>query len=219
VNFDQLQTEAARRASLEGWTEVSPPPDWASLINEAWREFSWETECVVSMATVSGGTVAGQAEYTLAKPYWKSLTDVWVNQVALSISSAIFEREGDPNWVFLASGTPTRAFLSAVDRLMLMPPPSTGGQEIRLRGIREGSTLSAPTDEPAVPYRFHKGIVYGAVLLHAEAYAQGASLERVQWYNERYRELVAETKRYLAPLRMRAVSRTVRARPMGRIWL
>src|SRR4051812_27743100 len=63
LNFQELQQELERLLKLEGWNETNPPPDHASLINEALQMWSWQAEYVKTEATFA--TVAGTAEYSL----------------------------------------------------------------------------------------------------------------------------------------------------------
>ncbi len=201
MNYGQLKTRATALASFEGWTDVSPSPDWPTLVNQAWQEFSWEAELIIGSETLQ--TVIGQTQYTLAGTY-KALLDVSWNGKSLLRSSEEFERNLNPNWLNATPGTPLRWTLSAFSVLSLSPPPASA-QTLAVRGIQQGPPMVLDVDLPgqasgagtAIPANFHDAIAYRGAILHGQLYAQGEGTQRLAGYQAQYEKFIADSRESL----------------------
>ena len=211
-DFHGLQNEVQKHLKKEGYLETQPSPDLAALVNQAWAEFSWDTECVEAQGTATTAGVSTGPEFlALDAPSWKSLYHVRYGTADSYLDESSLRAEMDTNPHLLTAGvsTPTRYALSEPDVLVLIPGSSTVGTTVTFRGIREGTALSADNDEPACPKVFRSGIVYRAALIHLNAYCK--EMERLGYYQALYDQQVKKLKTYLAPLRARgAVRRTPR---------
>lgn len=190
MNFSQLKARAAVLCQLEGWSEVSPAPDYAYLVNRAWEMFSYDSECFVTSENVS--TVIGQAEYSLTNSY-KNLLDVTYSGSGLLRSDEAFERNLNPGWRVQASGTPSRWVLSGFNKLTLVPPPSAI-QTLNVRGAAYGTALSSETDTPSCPSVYHEAIAIKAAILHGEIYAQGDAMQRIERLGAMYNGMVQQCR-------------------------
>ena len=197
MNYLDLQNRAKLLASLEGWTDVSPTPDWGALVNQAWVEFSWDGECIVGNTTFT--TVANQGRYSLSGT-WKKLTDVVYDSTAtkqpMHHTSEDMERFARADWHVQPSGTPVRYTFSPFNSIFLVPPPSTAGITISVRGTTEGTALSSNTDVPPCPDVLHEAIALKAAILQGMVYAQGNSQARLQMFQQRYDKFVNDARTY-----------------------
>lgn len=199
MQYSDIQARAQALASFEGWTDVSPAPDWPTLVNRAWAQFSYDAEIIVT--TVTPSTVIGQASYTLTGGPWKKILDVTWNSLSVIRSMEIFERNLNPAWLVQANAAPQRWVLTNFGVLTLVPPPNAI-QTLSVRGITEGPAMVLSTDQPgqvsgsgiAIPDVFHDAIAYRATKLHGEIYAQGESVNRIAGYEQRYQELVRKAR-------------------------
>lgn len=209
-DFHGLQGEVKKFLVKEGYSETEPPPDYPGLVNQAWAEFSWDTECVEAQGTeLTLGVSAGPEFLVLTAPSWKSIYHCRYGSSDSYLDETSLRKEMDENPHLLTVGvsTPTRYALSEPDMLVLIPGSSTVGTTVTFRGIREGSAMSLDNDEPACPKVFRAGIVYRAVLKHLEAYCD--NLDKLVYYEKKYKIEVSKLKSYLAPLRGRgAIRRT-----------
>lgn len=199
MQFSDLQARAALLASFEGWSDVSPSPDWSVLVNRAWGQFSWDAETQVTSTTFS--TVAGQAQYTISGGPWKNLLDVTWNSLPLIRSTEEYERSANPLWLVQTSGTPVRWTFNGFNVITLIPRPDSI-HTLSVRGITQGANMVDSTDNPgqvsgvgtALPEAFCEGIAVRAAWLQGIVYAQGAAMDRLQLYESRYREYVGAAR-------------------------
>jgi hypothetical protein len=191
LNYAQLQARAEVLARLEGWTDVSPAPDWATLVQRAWDWFAWDSEAIVSTETLS--SVNGTVEYTLAGTY-KTILDVEFGTAGLLRSEESFERNLSPSWRRQSAvATPSRWVRSGVEKISLLPPPN-GVTTVTVRGTGYGTALSAATDVPAAPTVFHEAIAIKAAVLQGEAYSQGEGSARLAALSEQYEGFVKDCR-------------------------
>lgn len=184
----ELETEAARLASMEGWTNSPTPPDWTKLVNAAWRLFSFDAELIIG--TVGATAVAGQCEYRLTGI--KRISWVSYNAIALEQSSEAFEQFLAPTWR-TATGTPLR-WVEVREQTIALSPVPNGTQAIVARGNVEGSDMSTGTDEPGqvggtgiiIPKSLHLAIALQAALMQGQAFMQGQSSARMQYFDDEY---------------------------------
>ena len=195
--FTQLQARATLLASLEGWSDVVPAPDWAALVNQAYIQFSWDGECVVLNTTIT--TVAGQAGYTLAGQ-WRKIMDVVYDTAATNQpvrhSSEDYERFLRADWRVQASGVPVRFTFNPFNALTLVPPPLTPGLIVSVRGVAEAAPLVNPTDVPPIPDVLHEAIALKAAIFQGKVYAQGEASARLERYEAQYKQYVEDASKY-----------------------
>lgn len=194
LTFAQLKERAANLAKLEGWTDVSPAPDWAFLINRAYEFFSWDAEFFVGVETIT--SVAGQSEYTTIGSY-KAFLDITVAGAPVLRSTEAFERNLRADWRTQPPGTPQRWVLSNFTKLTLVPAPALNGQPILVRGIALPPALTLENDVPVAPALYHESIALRAAILHGELYAQGEAMNRLALYTDGYNKSVAQCRQAL----------------------
>lgn len=190
MTFAQLKARAAVLAKLEGWSEVSPSPDWASLTNRAYEMWSWDSECLIGSETLT--SAPNTAEYSLTNSY-KNLLDVTFGASGLFRSVEEFERNLSPTWRTQTAATPLRWVLSGFNKLTLIPPPNSAAT-ITVRGASLPPALAAETDIPQVPSLYHEAIALKAAYLHGMVYAQGESMGRLDRMDAIYKADVAQCR-------------------------
>ena len=191
MNYSQIQDRAASLAQFEGWTDVSPAPDWATLVQRAWDQFAWDSECFIDSEAFP--TVINQTEYTLTNTY-KNILDVTFAGTGLLRSEERFERNLDPSWrVKAAVAMPSKWVLSNFSKISLVPPPNSV-QTVTVRGVGYGTVLVNPTDTPSIPTIFHEAIAIKAAVFHGEVYAQGEGAARVARLDGLYQGYVQECR-------------------------
>lgn len=175
---------------LEGWSEVSPSPDYASLANRAWEMFAFDSECFVTVEAVL--TVIGQAEYPLVN-FYKNLLDVSIGVNGLLRSDELFERNLNPGWRVQTNGSPLRWVLSGFNKLTIVPPPALV-TTVFVRGAAYGAALAVDTDVPGCPTVYHEAIAIKAAILHAEIYATGEAMARLERLAGLYAQMVGQCR-------------------------
>lgn len=166
-------------------------------MNQAYVQFSWDGDCVLSTTTIT--TVAGQAGYALTGQ-WRRVLDVVYDSTGTALpvrhSSEEFERYLRADWRVQASGVPVRFTFNPFNALTLLPPPDTSGVTVMVRGSAEATPLSGGTDVPAIPDVLHEAIALKAAIFQGKVYAQGEALQRLQEYERQYLQYVEDAKRY-----------------------
>lgn len=210
MNFGQLKTRAAQLAALNGWDDVQPQPDWASLVNRALYLFSWNAE--YASGTYTFTTIANQAEYNLPTPSdWVRVTDVARgNTASLELTDENILRRENDLWHVAPAATPDRYYISSPNTIRLYPTPAASGMTISLRGIRTDNALSADADLPDCPEPFHEGIALLAAWLHCKTFAQGDDLAKVEAYHTEAFAYAEDCKLYLAQQSTPVLQRFVR---------
>jgi hypothetical protein len=197
MNFTALQARAALLVSLEGWSDAVPAPDWAALVNQAYIQFSWDGECLITNTTVV--TVANQAAYTLTGQ-WRRLMDVVYDSGGANSpvrrSSEEFERYLRADWRVQTGGAPVRYTFAAFNTLALIPPPLAAGVTVAVRGVTEAAPLTSGGDVPSLPDVLHEAIALKAAIFQGKVYAQGEASQRLDRYEAQYREYVQDALRY-----------------------
>lgn len=177
--FVQLRTRAAALVELAGFTDTANTPDYSVLVNRAYDEFCWETECnLTSDATLT--TVADQAEYTIPLPHFRTIYEVLYDGYPLSRTSLAAVRESDPEWLTAASGTPDRYWRPKWSTLRLYVPPETASKTLTIYGSRSPADLSADGDCPDIPNAHHDGLAQRAAWLAMEAWVRGEERQALQ---------------------------------------
>ena len=197
MTFAQLQARATLLASLEGWSDAVPAPDWAALVNQAYIQFSWDGECLITNTTIT--TVSNQAAYTLAGQ-WRRLMDVVYDSGGANSpvrhSSEDFERYLRADWRVQPNGTPVRYTFNPFNALTLVPAPATAGLTVTVRGVAEATPLVVGTDVPAIPDVLHEAIALKAAVFQGKVYAQGEAAQRLERYEAQYQQYVQDAVRY-----------------------
>ena len=188
LTFAKGKARAAEMASLEGWDNVSPPPDWDALFNRAYEQFAWDAECVIASETVP--TAIGVQEYQLANVY-KAILDVACDSLPVYRSTEDFERRVRADWRLQLPGIPQRWTFTDFSSITLVPPPN-GVLPLEVRGITFAAPLTGELDVPVIPMVYHEALAAKACALHATIYAQGESLSRIQVYEAIYEAAVAD---------------------------
>jgi hypothetical protein len=175
MTYAELRKVADEHAENWGYITASQKPDWAELVNRAYKDFTWATDALRG-PEITFPTVIGQAEYnakTLAADTrdWKSFLDVLYNgQQLLSSDEAVIRRE-DPLWLTRTSSTPLYVWSPRANILRLYPKPDAV-QTVTVYGIRGPALLSADADEPVVPTQYHEAIALRAAYLHCRKFAK-----------------------------------------------
>lgn len=197
MNFTALQARATLLASLEGWSDAIPSPDWAALVNQAYIQFSWDGECLITNTTIT--TAANQAAYTLTGQ-WRRLLDVVYDSGGANSpmrrSSEEFERYLRADWRVQPSGAPVRYTFNPFNTLALLPPPATTGVTVSVRGVAEATPLASGSDVPSIPDVLHEAIALKAAMFQGKVYAQGEASQRLDRYEAQYRQYVEDALRY-----------------------
>lgn len=197
MNFTALQARATLLVSLEGWSDAIPSPDWAALVNQAYVQFSWDGECLITNTTVV--TVANQAAYTLTGQ-WRRLRDVVYDSGGTNSpvrrSSEDFERYLRADWRVQPSGAPVRYTFNPFNTLTLIPPPAAAGVTISVRGAAEATPLVNGSDVPLVPDVLQEAIALKAAIFQGKVYAQGEASQRLDRYEAQYRQYVQDALQY-----------------------
>jgi hypothetical protein len=171
MTFAQLKARAELLCSIEGWANVSPSPDWGSLVNQALTIFSDAGAYIPAGENLT--TVQGQAEYSLTAPDYCVVLAVTYNaQTVLLQSSETLIEELDSLWIDRANGTPERWWLSQPNKVRVWPPPATAGVTMKVRGRRVETTLTNASDTPVAPVAYHENIAELAAWLQGKTYAQ-----------------------------------------------
>lgn len=209
MNFQALQQRAASLAEFERWTDATDPAQWDVLVNRAWLQFSWDAELVVDSVSVEASV--GQAQLTLPVvnngPFKEVLDVIWDfggANTPVYRSTEAFQRNVNPSWLSAASGTPAFWVFSSYDVISLSPPPAAV-KTVWVRGICQGQNMVANTDLPGqvsgvgmpIPEALHEPIAYRAAWLQGVGYAQGAALERLTVYEQRYKDAIAACRQGL----------------------
>lgn len=188
LNFGYMQGRAALLASLEGWTDVIPAPDWGGLVNQGWLQYAWDSEAIISNSSFV--TVATQANYSLTESF-KKVTDVvygfgTINK-PMSHSTEDFERYANPAWRVQTPSTPTRFTFAPFNNMTVVPPPLTAGVTINVRGVMSGDPMVNSTDTLPIPDVLVEAVCVRAAMFQGVIYAQsGGALERYKLMETRY---------------------------------
>lgn len=199
MNYGEIQARATLLASFEGYADVNPAPDWPTLVNRAWRMFSYDAELILKTDS-STSTVSGTMEYTISGT-WKDFLEVTYNGVGLIRSSEAFERNLSPSWRLQTPGTPKRFVVSQFGTLAIVPPPNAI-QTLTARGVIQGPDMVLTTDQPnqvsgtgnPIPEIYHEGIAVRAAWLHGIVYATGEARARLEIFEQRYQEYVMKAR-------------------------
>lgn len=190
LTFTMYQARAALLASFETDPDLVSP-DWATLVNRAWEQFSWDAELVIASQNVT--TVVGTMAYALTGQMKRVLDVVYDTASAKSPmlhSTEDFERNLRADWRSQANGTPLRYTFSPFNSLSLIPPPDAI-KAVSVRGFVQGTDLSGGTDVLPIPGVLEEGVCLLAAYLWGKTYAQGAGLQRYLGYYEEYKGFVA----------------------------
>jgi len=198
VNFLDLQDRAQLLASFEAYTDIDPPPDWPTLVNQAWREYSWDGEILVGTRTVT--TLTGVSDYTLTGV--KIIYDVTFGGVLVARSDENFERYAGSGWLTTAD-PPARWCATSVGSFALIPAPSTASAPVNCRCCVEGDDMVLDADEPGVvngvgdpiPPSLHEAVAVKAATLLMRAFAADVGRERLSDYEARYQQYVVTALR------------------------
>lgn len=179
LNYLALRTRAAALAELDRFTDSEHAPDWGALVNQAYEEWCWETECYwTSDATLT--TVVGQAEYTIPLPYFRTILKVLYDGYPLQRSSEVEVDRLDPTWLTAVSGTPAVYWRPQHGVLRLHPKPDTVSKTITIYGSRARADLSLDTDVPMIPNVYHSSLAQRAAWLAVEPWVRGDGRQALQ---------------------------------------
>lgn len=178
MTFQEMQDRAAEMAEMGRYNNTSRPPIWTDLINTAYVEFVWETECYRAQDTFD--TVADQAEYPLTKPYWKFVTRcIYGTDSALEKTTEAELDILDPLWLIRDSGTPQFWLWVRPNVLRLWPTPDTADVTVTFTGVRAPNRMTDPNGYPLVQDVYHETICQRAFDLAAKRWATGEELEKL----------------------------------------
>lgn len=197
LTYTQLQARATLLASFETDPDLVSP-DWPTLVNRAWEQFSWDAELVIASQNVT--TVIGTLAYTLTGQVKRVLDVVYDTASAKSPvlhSTEDFERGVRADWRVQANGTPVRYTFNPFNTLCLIPPPDAV-KTVSVRGFVQGTDLSTGSDVLPIPGVLEEGVCLLAAYLWGKTYAQGAGLLRYQGYYEEYKGYVQMGLSYAA---------------------
>lgn len=197
MNFSQLQDRAKLLSSFEAYTDIDPAPDWPSLVNQAWAEFSWDAEIFIKFVDIL--SVANNADYIV--PRAKVIYDVTYGGQPLTRSDEHYERYLGLGWRFVGGG-PLFWAATSVGAFTLIPIPSAGGITMRVRCAALGDDMINPEDEPgsndflavAIPDNLHEAIAIRAATLLMRAFAADVGQQRLADYEARYQAFVATAR-------------------------
>jgi hypothetical protein len=196
MNFTELQARALLLASFEGYTDVEPAPDWAALVNEAWRQFSFDADVLIE--TVILISTVGVCDYEV--PRAKQILDVTLAGLALTRSDESYERFLDTNWKTTV-GSPRRWVKTGMASLAVVPVPDVNAP-ILVRAHVLGLDMALPTDQPGVvngvgvpiPAALHEAVALRAATLQMRPFVVQSGSARMDDYEARYQAFVAQSK-------------------------
>ena len=197
-------------AELEGYANAARKPVWFDLVNDAYREFVWHTECFSEEETFV--TVADQAEYAIATPYFKLITDVIYNGTTgkeLIKTSASEIRRGDPMWLSRVSAVPSYYMIVGPNRLRLHDKPDEADITITVYGLRAPALLEEDDDYPLIPAVYHEALAERAYAKAAKRWARGEARQAFIDRESEYLDWLGKCKTYMAQNEMRNTSRWV----------
>jgi hypothetical protein len=199
MTFDELIERASQIAELGGYTDTANPPDWARLVNLAYKRFCWEADAVWSEdATIDSEANIG--EYDIPAPEYKLVTDVSFGTVKLERGSVSQARMWHNEWRTHTAATPRLYWMAQSQVLRVWPTPTTADVTISIYGVRAPVSMEAGDDLPvAVPEVYHEDIAGLAYALHARRMARGAELaESVERYIQIATDSAMRLKRDMA---------------------
>jgi hypothetical protein len=222
MNFLQIIERAAFLARAAGATDAMPQPDWRVLANEGAQEFAWQSE--YNIETLQVLSVYNAAEYDLVSPEWKYFYDgasYGTTQELYQITEAQLYRR-DRLWLQAQPGLPLFFWTSDADTIRVYPPPSTSGDIMYFRGVRQVPILIADEDVPAIPKVYHRAIAYYAAAEYLqqvlEKTAQGET-SRAERYTEIFSGLVNDCNNWIgdddAELQRAVTPRSTGRVPLG----
>lgn len=180
MNFSELKLNSALLAEIDGYSDTSPPPDWAMLVNQALGEFSRIAEYHSETGVLT--TVVNQIQYAL--PFLNTFDSDWIRVTDMIFNSAGTPgasgsqmyltdknqlRRNDGMWMVMGPGTPTHYYHLDPNHIGLYPPPSSV-LSIAFEGLREAPLLILETDTPTFPAFFHDAIPLLAQWRHLRKY-------------------------------------------------
>ena len=195
MDFLELRDTLKDLVKVGGFADSDPPPDLARYINEAYREVASETEYNFEDTTVT--TVSGTAEYALTTAGdlrdWTRVTNVLygTDKNPLRLTSELEETTLDNKWPQGDAGTPSRYFLSKPNYIRLCPKPDEA-VTVYIHGCRNPAELSADSDVPTLPTRYHEAISLRAAWNYLRRVATGDEYSRAKNYLDESREKMAE---------------------------
>jgi hypothetical protein len=204
MNFGQLQQRAANIAQLEGWTDTAVAPDWPTLVNQAWRDFSVDVE-VFRKTDTSLSTTNGTAQYTVPGK-WAKIEAIASNGVPLLASTVEAERFRNPGWFSEtgSSASPPKKFVTTgFGTFIIVPAPFVTSQLIVVFGVLEAPDMVLNADEPgtvsgtttfSVPSKHHEAIAERAAWLQGLAFNIGPGTNRMMQFEATYKARVAEAQ-------------------------
>lgn len=178
-----------------GYLSTAYPPAPVSLIDAAYREWVWETECnwVVNGSLT---TTASTAVYTLPSPEWKHVKIVRCDEVILEKSDAVTLRTDNPRFAVADTGTPRYFWRDNVRDIRLYPAPDTTGWTIQVYGMQAPAPLSDDTSTPyLVPEVNHRDLCVRAANLHKQRFAVGEELEKLLIAERAYQKRLSQFRR------------------------
>jgi hypothetical protein len=193
VNFGTIKARISSLVQIEGWTQVSPAPDFGVLANQALSMFSIEAELFTAIDT-SLTTTVGQAQYVTASKRFGKITEVVIGGNALLRSTEEAERFRNPGWFAETNGVPKKFAVTAYNTITVTPPPATASQAISLRGIIESPLMVLDADEPGqasgtgavIPVALHEAICMKGAFLQGLAFLGSQDNPRMRYFDAVY---------------------------------
>lgn len=223
MNFLALRDRTRELCSVEGYADMSPPPDYAAAVNQALYSFSWEAEYNEKDLTFT--TSANTAVYALPSKvvkYVKELiydTGAGEGAIALRLSSEAYERAIDPMWRMRPSSTPHSFWVPEPNVVRLYPAPSEGGKVCLAVCVCAEDALSADTDTPSCPEHYHEDIARLAAWFIGQTYATGEARERVLGYRTEAMNHAGDIRAEYAQQHYHHLPRIQRTIRKRRIWI
>jgi hypothetical protein len=228
VDFQHMQQRTAALVTLGGWSNVSPPPDYAWLVNEGLRIFTRKAQHNREELLIS--LVVGQSCYRLpadtsaptdARDWIHFFDDALYNVLpcpggglALIGSSWLPQatenqmRLDDRSWRQYPPSVPIYWYWGNVQEMAVWPPPSQSVL-MQWRGVRHMQKLVASIDSPAINEDYHEAVCLFAAWHHGKLYARGAEREIVAGYAQEAQDLVNDMKQNMASKEATLTTRTV----------
>ena len=217
MTFEELQAMVEEMLSLGGNRDTAYKPSPGTLINRAYKEFVWETECKWGIDS-SLTTVVDQREYTLAVPEWKRVQSVHYGEVPLTKMPAMsVENMLGANWYWADASDPMYWWRAESQTIWLHPKPATASVALNCFGLRAPAALVA-LGSPLIPEVYHWVLAERAYALHAKTFARGDELTALMQAEGRYLDKLSEWKRQFAQQRMSGATRNRQDAPVEIDW-
>ena len=167
--------------------------DYLNCLNEGLEDFVLKTKCLKTYAEFS--TDGTNKEYSLdetALANFMDISEVWffwdtnLYDVLISASRDVLSQK--ESYLRNLTGNPT--YFTYEDRVIEFDTIPDSGDSCRIYYFNMPATMTAESDTPAIPNRFHQALVYYVCWKLTEA--DDSMVDKLMYYQQKYAELVGQ---------------------------